>query len=188
MKGYTLQKNSSLVGLKVSYRNIYEEFICKKTINTTLKKNAAHYSPHIARSEPKTYFVKKACIVHFQGIASSRFTAEADKRPCCFWTEADKSILANQRTVFRSGDKATFTLKRCYNGEGKALCIACNHIHKSMITTTTFVRHLHCHLRRLQRLNKFFFYSKTWNVELSAFAKKLLLELSAFAIKQTFNM
>ncbi len=30
--------------------------------------------------------------------------------------------------------------------------------------------------------------SKTWNVELSAFAKERLLELSAFAIKQTFNM
>ncbi len=45
-----------------------------------------------------------------------------------------------------------------YNGEGKALSIACNHIHKSMITTTTmFVRHLHCHLRRLQRLNECFF-------------------------------
>ncbi len=43
-----------------------------------------------------------------------------------------------------------------YNGEGKAQCIASNHIHKSMITTT-FVRHLHCHLRRLQRLNKCFF-------------------------------
>ncbi len=40
-----------------------------------------------------------------------------------------------------------------YNDEGKAPCIACNNIHKSMITTTTFVRHLHCHLRKLQRLN-----------------------------------
>ncbi len=51
-----------------------------------------------------------------------------------------------------------------YNDERKALCIVCNHIHKSMITTTTtFVRHLHCHLRRLQRLNQclFVFYSKT---------------------------
>ncbi len=50
-----------------------------------------------------------------------------------------------------------------YNGEGKAPCIACNHIHKSVITTTTtFVRHLHCHLRRLQRLNEcLFFYFKT---------------------------
>ncbi len=124
------------------------------------------------------------------------FTAEADKRPCCFWTEADKSILANQHAVIRSGDKATFTLKRCasweefrqswlkwsrmdhfdeldepvisssgckrkikaetarYNGEGTDPCIACNHIHKSMITTTIFVRHLHCLLRRSQRLNK----------------------------------
>ncbi len=34
-----------------------------------------------------------------------------------------------------------------------------------------------------------FLNSKTWNVELSAFAKKKrLLELSAFAIKQTYNM
>ncbi len=49
-----------------------------------------------------------------------------------------------------------------YNDERKALCIVCNHIHKSMITTTTmFVRHLHYHLRRLQRLNKCFFNSKT---------------------------
>ncbi len=45
-----------------------------------------------------------------------------------------------------------------YNGEGKAPCILWNHIHKSMIaTTTTFVRHLHCHLRRLQRLNEWVF-------------------------------
>ncbi len=33
-----------------------------------------------------------------------------------------------------------------------------------------------------------FFNSKTWNVELYAFAKKRLLALSAFAIKQTFNI
>ncbi len=46
-----------------------------------------------------------------------------------------------------------------YNGEGKALCIVCNHIHKYMITTTTFVKHLHCHLRILQRLNKLFFFT-----------------------------
>ncbi len=45
-----------------------------------------------------------------------------------------------------------------YNGEGKALCIACNHIHKSMITTSTFVRHLHCHRRRLQRVDECFFF------------------------------
>ncbi len=50
---------------------------------------------------------KKNSTVHFQGIMNLRFTAEADKRP-----EADKFILANQRAVFRSGDKATFTLKR----------------------------------------------------------------------------
>ncbi len=67
-----------------------------------------HYSPHRSLN----MFFKKASIVHFQGIASSCFTAEADKRPCCFWTEANKSILANQRAVFRSGAKATFTLKR----------------------------------------------------------------------------
>ncbi len=42
----------------------------------------------------KKKIVKKAGFVHFQGIASSRFTAEADKRPCCLWTEADKFILA----------------------------------------------------------------------------------------------
>ncbi len=48
------------------------------------------------------------------GIRTSpSFTAEDDKLPCCFWTEADKSILVNQHAVFRSGDKATFTLKRC---------------------------------------------------------------------------
>ncbi len=50
---------------------------------------------------------QKNSTVHFQGIMNLRFTAEADKRP-----EADKFILANQRAVFRSGDKATFTLKR----------------------------------------------------------------------------
>ncbi len=32
------------------------------------------------------------------------------------------------------------------------------------------------------------FYSKTRNVKLSAFAKKRLVELSALAIKLTFNM
>ncbi len=45
-------------------------------------------------------------------IATNYSPHIAKKRPCCFWTEADKSILANQRSVFRSGDKATFTLKR----------------------------------------------------------------------------
>ncbi len=49
---------------------------------------------------------KNAFIVHFQGIASSHFTAEADKHPCCLWIEADKSILANQHAVFRSDEKA----------------------------------------------------------------------------------
>ncbi len=35
----------------------------------------------------------------------------------------------------------------CYNGEGTAPCIACSHIHTSMITTTTtFVRHLQKHV------------------------------------------
>ncbi len=55
------------------YIYICEEFICKKTINTTLKKKMVLVK-----------IVKKAGIVHFQGIASLRFTAEADKRPCCF--------------------------------------------------------------------------------------------------------
>ncbi len=75
-----------------------------------LKKNdwRALFSTYRAIWTLNTFCQKR----HFQGIASSRFTAEADKRPCCFWTEADKSILANQRAVFRSGDKATFTLKR----------------------------------------------------------------------------
>ncbi len=154
-----------------------------------------HYSPHI--SVLLTRFV----------IASSRFTVEADKCPCCFWTEADKSILANQRTVFRSGDKATFTLKRrasweefsqswlksdrgwiistnmmnlwyllqgwkrkinaetfswnlakaaCYNGEGKALCMACNHIHTVYDLNNNVCQVSTCHLRRLQRFNECF--------------------------------
>ncbi len=63
-----------------------------------------HYSPHIARSEDQTRLVKKASIVHFQGIGSSPSKAEADKHPCCLWTEAN---LANQCSVFRS-----VTLKR----------------------------------------------------------------------------
>ncbi len=95
-------------------RRKYEEWhLSAKADKCHLKKNeliAVHYSPHIARSEPYTHFVKKACVVYFQGIVSSRFTAEANKRPCCFWTEADKSILANQRAVFRSADQVTFTL------------------------------------------------------------------------------
>ncbi len=69
-----------------------------------------HYSPHIARSEDQTRLVKKAGIVHFQGIVSSPSKAEADKHPCCLWTEANKSNksnLANQCAVFRS-----VTLKR----------------------------------------------------------------------------
>ncbi len=41
-------------------------------------------SPHIARSEPETRLVKKAVIVHFQDIVSSRFTAEAVKRLVVF--------------------------------------------------------------------------------------------------------
>ncbi len=46
-----------------------------------------HYSPLIARSEDQTRLVKKAGIVHFQGIVSSPSKAEADKHPCCLWTE-----------------------------------------------------------------------------------------------------
>ncbi len=68
----------------------------------------------------------------------------------------------------------------CYNGEGKKLRVLCviTSIQSMIATTTMFVRHLHCHVRRLQRLNEcFFFYSKTGNVE-----------LTAFAIKPTFNM
>ncbi len=76
-----------------------------------------------------------------------------------------------------------------YSGEGKALCIVCNHIHKYMITTTTFVKHLHCHLRILQRLNKFFFLLQNMKCGVICFCqKKWLLELSAFAIKQAFNI
>ncbi len=56
-------------------------------------------------------------------------------------------------------------------------------------TTTTFVRLLHCHLRRLQRLNEWGFFlalkDEMWSYLL--LPKKRLLELSAFAIKQTFN-
>ncbi len=48
----------------------------QKTINGFKKKIILHIS------EPQKPFVKKACIVPFQGIASSHFTAEADKRPC----------------------------------------------------------------------------------------------------------
>ncbi len=66
----------------------------QKLINATLKKKRLFF----------TRFVKKAGNVHFQGIAFSHFTAEADKHPC-LWTEADKSILANQHAVFRSGEK-----------------------------------------------------------------------------------
>ncbi len=60
----------------------------------------------------KKKIVKKAGIVHFQGILSSGFTTEVNKRLCWFWTKTDKSILANQCAVFRSGDKATFTLSQ----------------------------------------------------------------------------
>ncbi len=44
-----------------------------------------------------------------------------------------------------------------YNGEGKAQCIACNHIHTVYDHNNVFVRHLHCRLRKLQRLNECFF-------------------------------
>ncbi len=45
----------------------------------------------------------------------------------------------------------------------------------------------HTHIRTHAQV---FLNSKTWNEELSAFAKKQLLELTlyAFAIKQTFNV
>ncbi len=42
----------------------------------------------------------------------SYFTAEADKALCCFLIENEESILAHQCAVFRSSDKAPFTLKR----------------------------------------------------------------------------
>ncbi len=40
------------------------------------------------------------------------FTFYCNKCHCCLWTEADKSILANQHAVFRSGDKATLALSQ----------------------------------------------------------------------------
>ncbi len=67
-----------------------------------------HYSPHIWT---QTFFVKKASISTFKASRVHVLLQKLTSAPCCFWTEADKSILANQCAVFRSGDKATFTWK-----------------------------------------------------------------------------
>ncbi len=64
-----------------------------------------HIILHIKRDlNPKHILSKKPVL--------STFKASRVHEVCCLWTEADKSILANQSAVFRSGDKATFTLKR----------------------------------------------------------------------------
>ncbi len=55
-------------------------------------------------------------------------------------------------TVSRSLAKAVR-----YDGEGKAQCIVCNQIHTVYDhNNNVFVRLLHCHLRKLQRLNECF--------------------------------
>ncbi len=61
-------------------------------------------------------------------------------------------------------------------------------IHFIITTTTTFVRHLHCHLRRLQRLNKFFCFILKHDIWCVLLPKKLLLELYALAIKPKLNL
>ncbi len=73
------------------------------------------YSPHIAL-DPKHDLSKKAGYCPLSSIACSHFTAE--RKHLLFWTEADKSILANQHAVFRSGDKATFTWWTCDSSSG----------------------------------------------------------------------
>ncbi len=87
--------------------------ILQKPINATFKKNdcRALFSTYSAIWMINT-FSKKSWYYPLSSHREFRFYCRSHKCPCCFWTEADKTILANQRAVFRSGDKATFTLKR----------------------------------------------------------------------------
>ncbi len=73
-----------------------------------------------------------------------------------------------------------------YNGERKPLCIVCNHIH----TVYDHNNNNLCQASTSEEITNikqvFFFYSKSWNVESPAFAKKRLLGVICFYYKTHF--
>ncbi len=80
----------------------------QKTINVTLKKKRL-FSTHSAIGTPNT-FCQKSLYCLLSRHRKFTFYCRSWQAPLCLWTEADESILANQHAVFRSGDKANFTL------------------------------------------------------------------------------
>ncbi len=107
------------------------------------------------------------------------------------WSRMDHFNKLDESVITSSGCKRkikdeTFSCNLAkaarYNVEGKALCIGCNRIHTVYDHNNNV-----CHASILSSEEITKSKSKTWNVELSAFAKKTTVSVICFCYKTNFE-